>query len=358
MTWAQVENGLSRQSKYVDLAPKPVVLKQAAFGYYARQFELVGELAFVLKKKGGPDHFDCGSGLEFEKGATVSALFGLSGIQIGLAKEWSLTQTFPGKECMSCVAIMTLTKARLVEDRYYNRKQKLKARGTVRSVIRESGCEQNSSLDCDPKPNCPGCPENPFMTSTLHEIVGKRASDGHQRTVSLAMESFESTHETSGGLLTDCYDWMNASFAGEEADATSGVFVDVPWQRLTYLPPDLAHGNSLPAVMISAGLDVEPLGGIVLPRNEGFPLVFLVPRTNSVRLNSVSVSARGDGPQQVGYLQPVVATLNSAPISILSTILAPTDGAAFSGGRLQILLSDQQTDRSTLMEVPLARVLP
>jgi hypothetical protein len=356
MTWTQDENGLSRRSKYVDRAPKPVVFKQGPFGYYARQLDLIGELAFVLKRKGSPDRFECGVGLGFEKGDTVSALFGLSGIQIGLAKERSTTLTFPGGECKSCVAIMGLTIARLVEDRYYTRKKKLKARGTVRNVIRELGCEEKSSQDCDPKPDCSGCPEDPFMTSTLHEIAGKRASDSDQRTVSLAVESFESTHETSGGLLADCYDWMNASFAAEETDATSGVFVDVPWQRLTYLPPDLASGSFLPAVMISAGLDVEPLGGIALPRDEGFPLVFLVPRTNSVRLNSVSVSARADKPQQVGYLQPAVATLNSAPISILSTILAPMDGAALSGGRLQVLLSDQQANRSTLMEVPLATV--
>lgn len=78
------------------------------------QLDLIGELAFVLKRKGSPDRFECGVGLGFEKGDTVSALlFGLSGIQIGLAKERSTTLTFPGGECKSCVAIMGLTNARL-----------------------------------------------------------------------------------------------------------------------------------------------------------------------------------------------------------------------------------------------------
>lgn len=355
MPWMRDANGLSRRSKYVDRAPKPFVYKQAAFGYYGRNLDLIGQLVFVLKKKGGSDGFECGSGLTLEKGDTVSALVGFSGIQIGLSRTWSEAQTFVSDKCESRVALMRLTNARLVEDLYYTRKKKLKARATRRNVIREPGCAAIVSQDREPKPDCPGCPQDPFVTSTLHEVVGQRLSDGDQRTVSLAIESFESTHETADGLLSDCYDWINASFAIEEANATSGVFVDVPWQRLTYLPPDLAGGSFLPAAMISAGLDVEPLGGIVLPRDEGFPLVFLVPRS-SVRLNSVSVSARGDKPQQVGYLRPAVATLNSAPISILSTILAPTDGAAFSGGRLQIRLSDQQTDWSTLIEVPLATV--
>jgi hypothetical protein len=353
MPWMTDANGLSRHSKYVDRAPKPFVYNQAAFGYYGRHLDLRGQLAFVLKKKGGSDGFECSAGLQFQKGDTVSALVGWSGIQIGLSRTWSEAQTFASKACESCVAIIRLTDAKLVEDHYFNRKKQLKGRLTTRNVIREPGCRAIVGQDCEPKPDCPGCPQDPFMTSTVYKIAGQRAIDGDQRTVSLAVESFESTHETSGGLLADCYDWMNASFAAEETDATSGVFVDVPWQRLTYLPPDRARGGFLPAAMISAGLEVEPFGGIVLPRDEGFPLVFLVPRTNSVRLNSVFVTTREDS-RRVGYLQSVVATLNSAPISILSTILEPMDGAAFSGGRLEIRLSDQLTDRSTLIQVPLA----
>lgn len=359
MPWTQDANGLSRRSKYVNRAPKTLVLKEGGFGYYARHLDLIGELAFVLTKQGKVPYFECSTSLEFAQGDTLSAVVGLSGAQIGLSRTWSMAETFPSEKCESCVPIMKLTNARLVEDLYYTRKKRLKAHGTVRSVIRERGCDEVCSRDCMSKPDCPGCPQDRFMTSSLHAIDIRRASDGDQRTVSLAVESFESTHETPGGLLEDCYAWMNASFAAEEADATSGVFVDVPWQGLNYLPPDLAlsRGRFLPAaVMISAGLDVELLGGIVLPRNEGFPLVFLMPRTGSVRLNSVSVSTRGDRPRQLEYLQPVVADLNSAPISILSTILAPADAAAFAGGRLQIqiVFSDQRTEWRGLMEVPLA----
>jgi hypothetical protein len=171
---------------------------------------------------------------------------------------------------------MSLTKARLIEDRYYNRKKHLKGRGIIRTVIEEPDCLESTSRDCIAKPDCPGCPQDKFMTSTLDEITAERASDGQRRAVSLAVESFESTHETADGLLADCYAWINASFAAQEADTTSGVFVDTPWQGLTYLPPDLASSRSglLPATMISAGLDVEPLGGIVLPRDEGFPCPF------------------------------------------------------------------------------------
>jgi hypothetical protein len=355
--WITDANGLSRRSKYVDRAPKPVVLNQGPFGYYARHLDLIGELAFVLTKKGEGPFFDCSSGLEFERGDTVSALGGAFGIQVGLARTWSMTRTFPSGKCQSCVAIMSLTEARLIEDRYYTRKKRLKARGTVRNLIRERGCEEHYSRDCVVKPDCPDCPQDKLMTSTLHEVATQRASDGEQGTVSLAVESFESTHETSGGLLADCYDWMNASFAAEEADTTSGVFVDVPWQRLTYLPPDLdlasSPHSSLPAAMISTGFDVEPLGGILLPQDEGFPLVFLVPRTDSVRLNAVYVPTRVGGPRE-WYVQSAVADLDSAQMSILSAIMAPVDGAAFSGGNLRIILSDERTDRRTILRVPLA----
>jgi hypothetical protein len=354
--WPTDANGLSRRSKYVDRAPKPVMLNQGAFGYYARHLDLIGELAFVLTKKGEGPFFDCSSGLEFERGDTVSALGGSFGIQVGLARTWSMTRTFPAGKCQSCVAIMSLIEARLIEDGYYTRRKRLKARGTVRNLIREPGCEEHYSRDCVAKPDCPDCPQDKLMTSTLHEIATPPASDGEQRAVSLAVESFESTHETSDGLLADCYDWMNASFAAEESDTTSGVFVDVPWQRLTYLPPDLASsGRSfLPAAMISAGLDVEPLGGIVLPQDEGFPLVFLVPKTDSVRLNVAYVPPRVGRPRELPYVQSVVADLDSAPMSILSAIMAPAGGATFSGGGLQILLSDERTDRRTILRVPLA----
>lgn len=354
MPWMTDANGLSRRSKYVDRAPKPVVLKEAAFGYYARYLDLTGQLAFVLTNKGRAPFFECSAGLEFERGDTVSALGGAFGIQIGLARTWSTTKTFSSPNCKSCVAIMRLTKARLVEDRYYTRKKRLKTRSTFRNLTRDRDCEEYTSCDCVSKPDCPGCPQDEFMTSSLHEVAVQQASDGEQRTLSLAMESFESAHETSDELLADCYEWMNASFAAEEADATSGVFVDVPWQRLTYLPPDLTRGSFLPAAMISAGFDVEPLGGVVLPRNDGFPLVFLVPRTSSVRLNAVYVSARGARNRRLRYLPPAVANLDSAPISILSTIIVPTGRAAFAGERLEIRLSDQQTDRETRMEIPLA----
>ena len=354
--WTQDANGLSRRSEYVDRAPKPVVPKQGGFGYYARYLDLIGELAFVLKKNGSVPYFQCSTGLEFAEGDTVSASIGLSGIQIGLSKEWSMARTFSSEKCKSCVPIMSLKNANLVEDRYFTRKKSLKARTTVRSVIREPGCQEASSEDCVPKPDCPGCPQDKFMTLSLHEIDTRRASDGDQRTVSLAVESFESTHETSDGLLGDCYAWINASFAAEEADAASGVFVDVPWRRLIYLPPGPLPdgGGFLPAAMISAGHDVEPLGGIVLPRDEGFPVVFLVPRSDPVLMNAVYVSARGDPPRGLRFIRSAVANLEFAPMSILSAIVAPADGVAFSGGRLEFRLSDERTDRGAILRMPLA----
>jgi hypothetical protein len=354
MSWIHDANGLSRRSKYVDHAPKPVVLKKGPFGYYARHLDLIGELAFALTKRGKVPFFECSSGVEFDQDDTLSASIGLSGIQIGLSRTWSMAQTFSSEKCESCIPIMRLTNARLVEDRYYTRKKLLKARGTVRSVIRERGCEEISSQDCVPKPNCPGCSHDEFMTPSLHKIDTRRANGGDQQAVSLAVESFESTHETPAGIFADCYAWINASFAAEEANTTSGVYVNAPWQGLTYLPPGPASNSALPAVMISAGLDVEPLGGIVLQPDEGFPLVFLVPRTNSARLNAVYVSARAGESQQLAYTQSQVAQLNSAPISILSAIMAPVNGAAFSGGTLRILLSDDQTGLGTTLRIPLA----
>ncbi len=356
VSWAQDTNGLSRRSEYTDRASKPIVLKEGGFGYYARHLDLIGELAFVLTKNGEIPFFECSSGLEFDQGDTVSGSAGLFGIQIGLSRTRSKTQTFPSGKCESCVPIMRLTKARLVEDRYYTRKKRLKARGTVRSVIREPGCQEFHSRDCVPKPDCPGCSEDTFMTPSLHETGIQQTSDGDQRTVSLAVESFESMHDTSAGLSADCYAWIDASFAAEEADTTSGVYVDAPWQDLTYLPPDLTSSSVLPAAMISAGLDIEPLGGIVLRPDESLPLVFLVPKTNSARLDSVYVPTSTGEPRQLTYDQSQVAQLKSAPISILSAIMAPVSGVDLSGGDLHILLKDVQSGLGTTLKVPLARV--
>ena len=94
MSWAQDTNGLSRRSKYTDRAPKPIVLKEGGFGYYARHLDLIGELAFVLTKNGEIPFFECSSGLEFDQGDTVSGSAGLFGIQIGLSRTRSRRKHF------------------------------------------------------------------------------------------------------------------------------------------------------------------------------------------------------------------------------------------------------------------------
>lgn len=352
--WTQDENGLSRCSDYVDYAPKQVV-DGGFFNFYELHLDLRGKLVFVLTKNGQVPVFACSNSWASTKGDTVSASIGFYGIQIGLSKESSTTLSYPSGKCQACVPLMELTNANLVEWRYYNRKKQLKARSTVRSVIRAPDCDEVSYPDCVPKPDCPGCPDNKFTAPSLHEI-DRRASDGDQRTVSLAVESFESTHETSDGLLGDCYAWMNASFDAERADATSGVFVDVPWRGLTYLPPGpLPDGEGFwPAAMISAGHDVEPLGGIVLPAEEGFPLAFLMPRSEPVLLDVAYLPAGPEPPQRLQFTRSAAASLESAPMSILTAIITPTQGIGFSGGRLQFRFRDQRTDRGTIWRMPLA----
>jgi hypothetical protein len=353
VSWITDENGLGRQSRYVDLAESPPRLVKKRFFRFATELHrFQGQLCFVLTAK-DLEFIDCGNSVTYGVSDQVSALISV-GVQIGVARSWSRERIFPSGSCASCVPVLRLTDATLTETVFYGRGRKLPGI-TKRTLTQGPECERHYETDCVPRLDCPGCSKSgPIQPSDLSESLGGEASSEHTA-VTLSVESAELASSDTESLLDESAAWLAEVLDSSEIDAAGGMFVQEHGRGLVFVPTDLdsAPAGLFPASALSIGRDIEQLGGIVIEPGESFPLVLLAPYSESASAWAGFVNRDDSDAVDVFGERAVLSEMRIGPFSLLVAAVSRDEAPDAAPMDLVMKVHDEATSRSQTLRFPL-----